>query len=252
MRQGEKAARGPRQGELFKPRGGKRKGAGRPKKGTRASERHETRPRLRASEPVHVVARVAPGIPSLRSRELYLAIRDATITVAKLDDFRIVHLSIQATHLHLIVEAQHRTALSRGMQAFQISAAKQVNRVLGERAGERRRGTVFSDRYHARILPSPRQVRNCVAYVLNNWRHHGEDRGRRSRTWLVDPFSSGVAFDGWKERAIEDGLAYKLFDVRSTYKALVVWLPRSWLLRVGWRRHGAISLFEVPGGKHAE
>jgi hypothetical protein len=25
--------------------------------------------------------------------------------------------------------------------------------------------------------------------------------------------------------------------------------PASWLLRVGWRRHGAIDLAEIPGGR---
>src|SRR5919206_431515 len=85
--------------------GGARKGAGRPPKGARSSERHEKRPALRASEPVHVVARVVKDVPGLRKRDTYMAIREATITTAKRDNFHIVHLSIQSNHLHLIVEA---------------------------------------------------------------------------------------------------------------------------------------------------
>ena len=27
-----------------------------------------------------------------------------------------------------------------------------------------------------------------------------------------------------------------------------VWAPSVWLLRVGWRRYGLISIYEVPGG----
>ena len=108
-----------------------------------------------------------------------------------------MHLSIQRTHLHLVVEARSRVALAKGMQSVLISAAKQLNRAL------RGRGTVFGDRYRATILRTPRQVRSCVAYVLNNWRRHGEDRGR---TWLVDPFSSAISFGGWKE--LTSGLAF--------------------------------------------
>jgi hypothetical protein len=33
---------------------------------------------------------------------------------------------------------------------------------------------VFSDRYFPRALKTPMQVRNCLAYVLNNWKHHDE------------------------------------------------------------------------------
>jgi hypothetical protein len=28
-----------------------------------------------------------------------------------------------------------------------------------------------------------------------------------------------------------------------------VWLPKTWLLRVGWRRYGLVGLREVPGPK---
>ena len=239
--------RRPRQRELFAQRGGKRPGAGRPKRGLRASERHLRRPRLLAREPVHVIVRAVPGLPSLRTRAMYLAIRDATIVVTTHEDFRIVHLSIQRTHVHLIVEAQHRMALARGMQAFQISAAKHVNRAAGT-AHRRRRGRVFADRYHAVILKSPRQVRNTIAYVLNNWRHHGEDRHGIAQAWVVDPFSSATQFFGWKERAHE----VTAIRVRWTYKAPVVRLPRTWLLSTGWRRHKLVDFHEVPGGTHVE
>src|SRR5262245_27842503 len=97
------------QGELWKPRGGKRPNAGRPKQPgrLRASERHVKRPRLLASDSSHVVCRAVPGLPNLRTRAMWLAIREATIVVAKFEDFRIVHASVQRTHVHLIVEAEN-------------------------------------------------------------------------------------------------------------------------------------------------
>ncbi len=235
-----------RRGQFLLPlkrRGGAHKGAGRPPKGPRSSERHKTRESFLASEPVHVVTRVKPDVGTLRCKNLYLSIREATITALKHEDFRIVHLSIQGTHVHLIVEAAGKEALARGMQGFGISAAKQVNRALVTN-GKRRKGGVFVDRYHATVLRSPRAVRNCISYVLNNWRHRGEDKKRFARRWKVDPFSSGVAFHGWRESQGYTWLAH----LPRGYMRLVVWLPQTWLLRVGWKqKHGRISAFEVPG-----
>jgi REP element-mobilizing transposase RayT len=223
----------------------KRPNAGRPPKGPRSSERHERRPRLLGSQPVHVVIRLVRGLGSLRSRGGYEAVRAATIVVAHEQHagFRIVHLSVQRNHVHLIVEAADRLVLARGMKAFQISAAKHINR-LHVVDGKRRRGTVFGDRYHATILSSPRQVRNTLAYVLNNWRRHQEDHAKLSRTWQIDPFSSGILFGGWKELEAERFMP----RYRETYRPMIVWLPKTWLLSTGWRRHGLIQQHEVPRG----
>jgi REP element-mobilizing transposase RayT len=58
----------------------------------------------------------------LRRRAMYKALRDATITAALREQFRIVHISLQRTHVHLLVEADHKTALARGMQGFTIES----------------------------------------------------------------------------------------------------------------------------------
>jgi REP element-mobilizing transposase RayT len=228
--------RGARKGE-------KRKRVGRPKKGERASERHQVREAFRSSEPVHVILRAHAQVGSLRRDEVFHSIREALITVGKLDDFHVVQFSVQRTHIHMVCEADGRRALSRGMQTFGISAAKHINAVLVDSEGKRRRGPVFPDRYHVRILKTPTQVRNCLRYVLNNWRHHGEDRSSRSRTWKLDPFSSAVTFEGWKEREDRGGR----FVQPPTFIAPWVWTPSTWLLNVGWRRLGLISAFDVPG-----
>lgn len=228
-------------------RGGARKGAGRPKKPIeqgRASERHRVRPALRASRPVHVIMRAVPGIGTLRTHDVFRAVRSSTNLIAGRheDTFRIVHLSLQRSHIHLIVEAEDRRALWEGMKAFGISVAKKINALIGERTGERRRGPVFADRYHAVILTTPRQVRNTIAYVLQNWKHHGEHRKPMQRPWKIDPYSSAISFDGWKEL---DGIPFR---VPGGYEPMFVWRPRTWLLKVGWRRWGLISIREIPGG----
>ncbi|MGN6106084.1 MAG: transposase [Kofleriaceae bacterium] len=106
-----------------------------------------------------MTVRVAEAVMCLRTNEVFLAFRAATIVTARRSDFRIVHLSIQGNHVHLIAEAEHKVALARGMQGFEISAAKHINAITG------RRGAVFPDHYHARPRTSPRAVRHCLAYV---------------------------------------------------------------------------------------
>jgi hypothetical protein len=177
-----------------------------------------------------------PNVCNLRRDVVLAALRVATTVVGRHDDLRIVHLSIQRTHLHLLVEAANGAALTRGMSSFLISAARRINRVLRASGGR-----VF-DRYHARGLSTPREVRNCIAYVLNNWRHHGEDRSRITSHWLVDKYASAIAFDGWKQL----GRGHR-FAPPHGYRPLVVWQPRTWLLATGWVRHGLIRADEVPG-----
>ena len=229
-------------------RGTPRRKLGRPRTSGSGSP-HKARPELKPRFPVHVVARVVRDVGSLRTRDAYRAIREATIAVAlrelnarETGAFRIVHVSIQRTHVHLLVEADHKMALSRGMQSFQISAAKHLNRAASKHRDERRRGTVFPDRFHQEIITTPTRARHALSYVLNNWRKHREDHLAIARTWKVDPFSTAVLFV-WKQRAHEP----LLWRWRDTYDPLVVYLPKTWLLREGWNRGGpAISWFEVP------
>jgi REP element-mobilizing transposase RayT len=229
---------------VFRTHGGKRSGAGRKPKGRQAGAPHETRPEHDRRHPVHVTIRVVGNVEGLRCRDMYLALREATIVTARREDFRIVQMSIQRDHVHLMVEAEDKAALSSGIRGFSISAARQINKAITERGGDRRTGRVIGDRYHARPLTSPRAVRNTLAYVLANWRHHGEDRAEHARGWRVDPFSSGALFFGWKE--LEHSPV--LWPLRATYRPLIVLRPRTWLLEKGWCKfHPLISVHEVPG-----
>jgi REP element-mobilizing transposase RayT len=226
---------------LFR-RGGKRRGAGRKPKGARAGERHEARPEFKSYHALHVVMRIAPGAGSLRRRRMYKAMRDATITAALREWFRIVHISLQRTHVHMIVEAEDKAALARGMQGVQISAARHINTALGD-GTRRRRGKVFADRYHATVITSPTRARHAIGYVLSNFRKHGEDRDGWASTWLVDPFSSGILFPDWAE--LQDRAW--MWPIRATYDPLVVRRPATWLLAEGWKLAGEpISARDVP------
>ncbi|HEY0482130.1 MAG TPA: transposase [Kofleriaceae bacterium] len=228
---------------LFR-RGGKRRGAGRKPRGARAGERHEARPDFKPYHPLHVVMRVVPAVGSLRRRKIYRAVREATITAAMRERFRIIHVSLQRTHVHMLVEADHKDALARGMHGFQISAARNINTLLGD-GTRRRRGKVFADRYHVEVITTPTRARHTLAYVLCNFRKHGEDREGRASTWLVDPFSTGILFPDWKE--LQDKAL--MWPIRETYDPMVVFRPKTWLLAEGWRKAGTISYREIPSAQ---
>jgi putative transposase len=229
------------QQELFR-HGGKRKNAGRKQTREIKSQPHRARPHIRKSHALHISLRPVAALGRLRRRKAYVAIRRAANVVLARSDFRVIHISIQATHIHLIVEASDKRALAAGMKAFQVSAARKLNAALG------RTGTVFPDHYHLEVIDSPRQTRNALAYVLNNWRRHREDKTSDSRYWHVDPFSTAGAFFGWRE----PNLAWPRSELDGE-PALPVARPETWLLREGWKKHGPVSAFEVPGPrpKHA-
>jgi putative transposase len=150
---------------------------------------HRTRPAQRAYHPVHVTlrARLAP----LRSQFVFPTVRLALTRAARRDPdrFRVIHYSVQRDHVHLLVEATDKRALSSGIRSITIRIARYVNDLLG------RRGPLWADRFHSRALASPREVRSALVYVLANFRKHARERVRPG----LDPYSSAASFDGWRE-----------------------------------------------------
>jgi REP element-mobilizing transposase RayT len=182
-----------------------------------------------------VTLRVRPGVPSLRGGVLVHEWRRSLAEASERGDFRVAHYSLQGDHAHLIVEAHGKDALARGMMSIGARLARAVNRV-GQRSGP-----VLDGRYHHRSLRSPREVRRALAYVLLNARRHlAKSRGvSRSATAHLDGASSARWFDGWRSKAV------------SRFPGAIgtpeVARPRTWLLRVGWRRHGLVDPAEIPG-----
>jgi REP element-mobilizing transposase RayT len=92
---------------------------------------HRSRKDFPGRHPVLVTLRVRRGVPSLRAirvvRELERSWREA----CEREDFRIAHYSVQNDHVHLIVEAEDRFALARGMKSIAARFSRAVNRVLG-------------------------------------------------------------------------------------------------------------------------
>jgi len=206
--------------------GGRREGAGPKPRGERAGVSHREREALASRFPVHVTMKLRAGLPSLRRGRAHAAVLNAFAGVRERAGFRLVHYSVQSNHVHLICEARDRRGLARGIQALAIRIAKRLNQ-LWHRAGK-----LFADRYHDHILRSPREVRNALAYVLNNATKHGVALARGE----LDPCSSGRWFGGWRNRAGE--LEEKIPLARA----------QTWLLAFGWLRCGRIRPGEAPGG----
>ncbi len=141
-----------------------------------------------------------------------------------------MHYALLRDHAHLIVEAKDRYALGRGMKSLSLRMVWALRRAFG------RRGGLLADRYHMRVLKTPREVRNAIRYVLLNVARH-----RRRPLYELDPASSGRWFDGWKS-----GVARVERRPRRAVAA-----AHSWLLRVGWRRHRLLDPSDVPRGARA-
>ncbi|MBK7875741.1 MAG: transposase [Planctomycetes bacterium] len=182
-------------------------------------------PRALGRHPLHVTLRLVRGLPSLRSRALHGRLQAALRAGAERHGLRVVHYGALGDHVHLVCEAADEHALARGMKGLAVRIARALNRLLD------RTSAVFADRYHARELRAPRDVRNVLVYVLGNARRHGI-----VVETTLDPCSSAAQFDGWKE------LAPPREEAR--------WLARAstWLLTIGWRRHGLVSIRELPRG----
>ena len=216
--------------------GGQRAGAGRKREPGRAPTlRHGSRERFSRPVPAHVTLRLLPGLLSLRTVRLVHEIEGTFSRGCERSEFRLVHYSLQGNHAHLIVEARDRDALGRGMKAIGARLARAVNRVM------RRSGPVLADRYHLRLLPTPKEVRNALRYVLLNARRHAAAaKATLSKAVQIDPASSARWFDGWKGKRSGPG-ALEPPATRSVSRA------RTWLLSVGWRRHGLLDPADVPG-----
>lgn len=185
-------------------------------------------------------ARIAP----LRSQVVFPNVRLALVRASRRDPgrFRIVHFSAQRDHLHLVVEATDKRALSSGMRSVAIRIALYVNELLS------RRGPLWAERWHGRALATPREVRAAIVYVLANFRKHA----RRALGPGLDPYSSAALFDGWRDWAPESGVPppfaepVRFGTTRTQALDRGDFAARTWLAHTGWRKRGLLRLDEAP------
>lgn len=221
----------PKQLELDLPTwGGARKGAGRKRIAAKKRVRHRKRERFDKAHPVHVTLCMRGDVPSLRTRDAWAVIVRVMRSARMRHGMTVNLYSVLGNHLHLIVEHDGGDSLCRGLRALCTMLAARLN-VLFHRTGP-----LLADRYHARALRTPLEVRRAIAYVLLNYRKHVSTDGQRLAPSWIDRFSTAPKFDGWRT----------LLRSRFTDFDYGTAPPRTWLLATGWRRHGLVALDETP------
>ena len=184
---------------------------------------------------MHVTLRAMSGTPNLRSERLTAIVREE-IRGASAHGIRVVHCSIQTNHLHLIVEANTGSDLSRGVQRLASRVARLMNIAVG------RRGRFWRERYHRVDLSTPRQVRNALVYCLFNVRKHARGPEAERARRVLDVRCSSVAWvDAWEA---DDDLKARIAAARAGPPLVAA--PRTYLARRGWRRYGALRPNEMP------
>ena len=153
--------------------GGTRKGAG-PKK-VSEYQSHRRRERFAKRMPVHVTMKVAKDVRGLRGRRKYKAVEAALWAAARNEDGLLCDFSVQNDHLHLVMDAANSKAMRSAVSGLAIRVAKAINALCG------RKGRVFDDRYHARVLRTPTEVRRVRHYVRDNFRKHLRERLQTER-----------------------------------------------------------------------
>jgi REP-associated tyrosine transposase len=185
--------------------------------------------------PLHVTLKMKRHVWQLRSRRCFRVLERAFFEGCRKFGSRLCHFSVQHDHVHLLVESKDPVALARALQGLAIRMARGLNRVMG------RRGGVFADRYHARSLKTPTEVRRALVYVLGNARKHLVSIGQRPKPGWIDPCSSAVWFQGWASPP-------DMHRVPPPDRVAVT-PPGTWLLQAGYLRAGGpIRIDEAPKG----
>ena len=219
--------------------GGKREGAGRKPVGAKAGVPHRKRHDVDARHPVHVTMKLRKGLPDMRSRKAAEVIIDRLRAGRERDakrekTLRVVHFTILGNHIHMIVEADEKVALSRCVGGLAARIAKGLNKLWG------RKGQVWKERFHSQALTCPSMVRNTMVYVFRNAKNHGIVEGEK-----LDPLSTAPQFlearGEWRRPRWSP-----FMDILNLVEQAVC-APLSWFLRIGWHRAGPITGLDVVG-----
>lgn len=177
------------------------------------------RAEVKAQYPLHITMRIKPGLVSLRGPKMARAFKTA-LSKAKKNGLCTVHYALENNHLHLFAESKGNDHLRTGTASFGASFGKAVRRASGGL------GSVFAGRYHLRVLKSPRQTKNALAYVLMN---HSKHEGSKP---YPDERSSAAYFGEWNSL-----LGGRYRNVKAESRPAHLGAPESWLARVGWSRN---------------
>ena len=144
------------------------------------------RPKVK-DDALHVTMHLIDGLPNLREPRAYRRIAGAIGQCQERFGCRVVEYSVLSNHLHLIVEAENEAKLAQAMKGLKVRIAKALNGLWG------RAGSIFRERFFARVLTGLQEIRRALRYVLLNARKHGIP----IPTDTPDPCSSGPWYPFW-------------------------------------------------------
>ena len=168
--------------------GGKRKRAGRKRRAERPQVPHRSRERFQSHRALHVTMRVAQRVWSLRSSRSRRVMERVLRGGAGRFGTRVVQIAVLGNHVHMLVEAPDHVALMRAMKGLAVRVGLHMNRMMGSH------GRVMGDRYDAKCLKTPTQVKNAIHYIRHNFRKHEAQQGRVMSASTVDEYSSDRFF----------------------------------------------------------
>ncbi|MEA9355221.1 transposase [Bacteriovorax sp. PP10] len=142
--------------------------------------RHTKRFRLKKPSSLHLTIKVRENKADIQNKRILKALHNA-IRRARLKGLKIVHYTLEYNHVHLLVESMDNKILHKGMQAFGITIAKAINKI------KRTKGAVYKNRYHLRVIDSPRQLKNVLHYIFSNGIKHKRTKSQ------IDLFNSMIA-----------------------------------------------------------
>lgn len=131
-----------------------------------------------------------------------------------------MHYSAMSNHVHLLCEAESKSALTLGMNALMTRIARRLNRLW------KRDGSVFASHYYCRPISTPLECHRALAYVLGNAARHGIHHPGG-----IDPYSSASWFEGWDP---------PLGSIARPEWTIPLPKAKTWLLREGWLIHGRL------------
>jgi REP element-mobilizing transposase RayT len=172
---------------------------------------HQAREALPKQSVLHVTLSASRNVPNLRARFRFNDLKEAfakfrQVELEEGNGFRLVHYNVLGDHLHLIVEADSKEALAKGMRKLNHSISRRLNRSSVLRAGGSMHpldktpfskrpgwlGRIFAARYHAHRLKSAGEIANAVRYVMqNSQKHFGQHYFRQRNAWptMITPWS---------------------------------------------------------------
>ena len=127
--------------------------------GERSRVAHRRRPKVK-NDALHVTMHLVGGLPSMRSPGAHRLIAGAIRKCQERFGCRVVEYSVLSNHLHLIVEAESEAGLAQAMKGLKVRIVRALNRLW------KRAGSIFRERYFARVLTGLQEIRRAVKYVL--------------------------------------------------------------------------------------